>query len=284
MLSVVIAARNAEEWIGDQLEALSRQLDEDCEVVLADNGSTDRTNDVFRRYAENAPNQWSVVDASAVLGPSYARNAGTNASRGELLLFLDADDVIAPGYITAMRDALSQREFVAARLEDATLNEAWTKPKSPLPQLREIPIVFGFLPSPAGASLGMRRSVFDSVGGFDPDFLGSDDIDFSWRAQLLGTDVTLVTEAMLHYRYRNSLSAFFRQGLRDGLDRPALYRKFRDQGMPGRSWRSVPFFYGRVFAMAWRTRTRADLAQLYRAIGVRLGLLRGCIKCRVFYV
>jgi glycosyltransferase involved in cell wall biosynthesis len=283
LLSIIIPARNAQDWIGELLEALIREVDSACEVLLADNGSTDGTNDLFRNYANAAPTRWSIVDASAVPGTAYARNLGAQEASGDLLLFVDADDVVAPGYVAAMRDALAEHEFVVASLDCDTLNPAWTKPKVHGPQVREIPIVLGFLPAGAGGSLGIRRSLFERLDGFDTTSL-IEDADLCWRAQLKGIDLTFVPDAVLRFRYRNSLGAFFRRGLRDGLGRPALYATFRDLGMPRRDWRTIVSFYGGVLPMFWRTRTRADLADLCATLGVRLGLVAGCVKYRVWYL
>lgn len=283
-LSVVIPARNAEEWIGEQLEALSKQLDGACEVLLADNGSTDGTNQIFRSYTGRAATRWEVVDASAIPGQAYARNVGAKEARGELLVFVDADDVVAPGYLQAMRKALAEHEFVAAMLDDVTLNQGWTKPRNQLPQAREIPVTLAFLPAAGGGTLGIRRSLFERLGGFDTGTSPGEDADLCWRAELNGTHLALVTDAVVQYRRRNTFRGFFRRGFSDGIARTALYCRFRDKGMPRRHWRTVLSFHGGVLVMAWRTRSRSELAELCETIGVRLGLIRGSFKNRVWYL
>jgi glycosyltransferase involved in cell wall biosynthesis len=83
------------------LEALAGQgYEDDWEVVIA----TDGTADIARRYAPRfkAP---TVVDSRPSRGHSAPRNAGAKAARGELLVFCDADDVVAPGWLEAMADA-----------------------------------------------------------------------------------------------------------------------------------------------------------------------------------
>ena len=75
-LSVVIAALDADRWLGEQLEALASQVtDFDWEVILADNGSRDGTKGVFEGYLVRLPSS-AWVDASDTKGPAHARNVG----------------------------------------------------------------------------------------------------------------------------------------------------------------------------------------------------------------
>ncbi len=108
LVSVVIALRNKGPWIGAQLEALAAQrYAGPWEVVVVDNGSTDDGPQVARAMAEPLP-ELRVVDASDRRGTSHARNVGAHAARGDLLLYCDGDDVVAPGWIEAMVEAAAQ--------------------------------------------------------------------------------------------------------------------------------------------------------------------------------
>lgn len=285
VVSVIIAAYNAEETLGDQLAALEREsLDDPWEVILADNGSTDRTVAVFDRYASRFQTSWKVEDASAMSGQAYARNVGAEVARGEYLVFVDADDVVAPGYLAAMKKALEVDCFVAARLEIDRLNPSWAKPRHPPPQLREIPLYLGFLPAAGGGTLGIRRQTFEALGGFDVSVPGLEDAEFCWRAKLAGTDLAFASDAVLSCRYRGSLPAFYLRGLRDGIARTALYARFREHGMPHRSARSAMRFHAGVLRQVLSARTRSDLSELFETFGVRVGLIRGCVRHRVWYL
>ena len=94
---------------------MSEQVwDESWEVVLADNGSTDASVAVAESFRDRLPSL-VVVDASGKRGRSYARNEGAKAARGANLTFIDADDVVAPGWLAALGAALETYAFVAAR-------------------------------------------------------------------------------------------------------------------------------------------------------------------------
>ena len=87
-LSVVIPARNAAGTLHRCLESVRRGVDA-VELIVVDDGSTDGTNDVARRYDA------TVLRYERSVGPAAARNAGARMARGEVVLFLDADVVVA---------------------------------------------------------------------------------------------------------------------------------------------------------------------------------------------
>lgn len=87
-LSVIIPARNAERFLGDALDSVFAQGLDAPEVVVIDDDSSDRTADVARRYGHGVR-----VLSIARAGSGKARNAGLAATTGELVAFLDADDI-----------------------------------------------------------------------------------------------------------------------------------------------------------------------------------------------
>ena len=121
-LSVIIPCLNAAGTIGAQLDALAvQQWDQPWEVIVADNGSTDRSLAIVERYRYKLPNL-RVVDASARRGQPCALNTGAMAAKGDALAFCDADDEVAPGWLPAMGKALSKYDFVACRVDFKKLN------------------------------------------------------------------------------------------------------------------------------------------------------------------
>ncbi len=102
MISVVVAVRDGLPWLDDQLAALAAQhCESDWEVVVADNGSADASADLVREWGDRCT-AIRLVDASARRGPAAARNIGVESARGDLLAFCDADDVVQPGWLSAM--------------------------------------------------------------------------------------------------------------------------------------------------------------------------------------
>ncbi len=211
--SVVVPAWNAAATLGAQLAALAGQgAPVPFEVLVCDNGSSDGTADVVRSWAARADTRWSDlrwVDASAVRGPSAARNLGAREARGGLLLFCDADDVVADGWVGALVAALGDHDLVAGDHELGLLNPSSHAPgtrRSSIFQPRLMPL------RAAGAgNLGVRRTVFLAAGGFDPALRAVEDVDLCWRIQLAGHELAYRPDAVVHVRYRTSLRQQYRQ-------------------------------------------------------------------------
>jgi GT2 family glycosyltransferase len=199
-------------------------------------------------------------------------------------LFLDSDDLVTAGYLTAMAAALEESPFVAARLDCEALNPEWVRRSRPPTQTDGIGAPFAFLPSAAGCSIGIWRSLFHSVGGFDPSIMLGNDVDLCWRVQLDSHSLGFVPEAVIQYRYRDTLKGIFAQARTYGTAGPTLYRKYRSLGMPRRPAKLALRFHGAVLVRLVRARSKADLAGCAFLFGFRLGMLQSCVRNRVVYL
>jgi CDP-glycerol glycerophosphotransferase len=99
-LSVVVPVYNVREWVGAALQSVLDQSLTDLEVIVVDDGSTDGSIDVVRRYAESDPRIKILSRENAGLGA--ARNAGADVATGRFLAFIDSDDLVLPGAYEAM--------------------------------------------------------------------------------------------------------------------------------------------------------------------------------------
>ena len=229
-LSVIIACRDAQSYLGVQLAALARQ---ECpvpwELILADNGSTDHTVALAESWRERLPLR--VVDASQVLGAGPARNAGVEQARGEWIGFCDADDEAGEGWLAALCAALEHHPFVAGSFEGHRLNSPRTLRSRPLDQQTGLqcssPAVG--LPHAGAGNMGIHRSVLLEVGGFDPAVRYLQDTDLCWRVQLAGYPLTFVPELRMHVRLRSTLRTMYRQGRNYGASQASLNRRYAPQ-------------------------------------------------------
>jgi O-antigen/teichoic acid export membrane protein/GT2 family glycosyltransferase len=212
-LSVVIPARNSEGTIGTLLESLGRQdWSGRWEVVVADNGSTDRTVEVARSYADRLPSL-RVISASDRVGISYTRNRGASAARGPLLAFCDADDAVSEGWVAAVAAGLAHHGAVATPRDHDLLNPAWIRegrdPPSPTGlQENWFP---PYLRHTGSGGLGVRREAHEAIGGFNESLRSCEDNDYCFRLQLAGVTFGSAEGSLYHYRFRTSVSATFRQ-------------------------------------------------------------------------
>lgn len=282
-LTVVIPAYNAAATIGQQLAALAAQRwAHPWEVLVVNNRSTDDTVAAVLRFADRLP-RLRVIDAHERQGAAHAMNAGVRAAASDHIAFCDADDVVAAGWVRAMGDALMHHPFVSGPLENRRLNT------SPLTRNRYNSQTEGvqayteppFLPHAGAGNMGVRRSLFNSVGGFDESFETCFETDFCWKMQLRGIPLTPVHDAVVHVRYRDNARALVRQAEKYAEYNVALYKRYRPLGMPKLGVKSG--------MAAWISLTR-NITDLLRAdcrahylweLGWRLGRLKGCFKYRV---
>ncbi|HEX6567759.1 MAG TPA: GNAT family N-acetyltransferase, partial [Acidimicrobiales bacterium] len=250
-ISVVIPARNAAEWLDQQLAALARQqVPVPWEVVVADNGSTDATRALAEGWRDRMPVR--VVDASRTGGINHARNRGAAEARGDLLLFCDADDVVSPGWVAAYWQARDGWDMAGGTVDATSLNEPGRRSLHLGSSLHGLN-GFGWMETFMGCNFAVHRRVHAAIGGFDESFRGGgDDMDFAFRGQLAGHRLGFVADAVVAYRVRDSLRAAARQHYRYGRTRPQLYRKFRASGMPRRSWKHTVRTYGLAVAQSPR--------------------------------
>jgi glycosyltransferase involved in cell wall biosynthesis len=284
-LSVVIAAHDAATTLPEQLAAL---LAEDWaspwEIVVVDNASTDATAAVVTAVSLTAPVPVRLVPAVDGRGPAYARNVGAAAAAGTALAFCDADDVIAPGWVAAMGDALADHEFAAGPVELTTLNPPWLAGIRGSIGTDAPPVFDGRVPFASSCNLGIRRDRFLALGGFDEGLLVGEDIELSMRLRRAGVDLTFVPGALVRYRLRPDLRANYAQAVAYGAARPVLAERWRalsgeepDRRSGARNW-------------AWLVRHAPDLrtapgrAHWVWVAGQRVGSLRGSWRVRRLYL
>lgn len=282
-LSMIVPFRNSERHLTALLESLvSQQVDIPWEVILVDNQSTDDSRRIAARFAGQLPLR--IVDAPDRAGAAYARNVGVRHSLGRRLLFVDADDTLAPGYVSAMAEALDRDPLVTSRVDSLLLNPEWVREAHGPPwQVDRLLVFYEFLPA-TGINIGIDRERFDRLGGFASEFGASEDIAFSWNAQLReGIHITLVESAVYRYRYRDSLRALFGQGVHWGRSSALLYRRFRRVGMPGRPVKVALREWAAIFRDLAKASGRSDLATVAVRLGASVGRLVGSIRYRVLF-
>jgi len=280
-ISVVVPNFNSAETITEQLQALARQqCDHWWEVIVADNGSTDISRDVVRIYQSRMP-QLRLIDASDRRGASHARNAGAQAALGNALIFTDADDMVAPGWLAAMARALEDHVFVACRYDFARLSPArvakgrGNSQANGLQHLAFLP--FGYA---GGGSLGIRRDTHVSVGGFDENIKFCEDIDYCLRVQQQGVSLTFVPDALVYCRHPSTFRAIYKQARNWAQFEELLFKKYQKPGV-NELWRWKAYCLECVVYAARIPRllsTPEGRVLCAWRIGRQMGFLRGSLK------
>ena len=236
-VSVVIPSLNSAATIGMQLAALAEQdWDGPWEVIVADNGSTDATTEVARSWSERLP-ALRVVDAGDRRGASHARNVGASHARYPAIIWVDADDRVAAGWLRLMGEAAQGSHFFCSWYTGGgTGQEPQILAATSAPS-RGVPDLFAdraFLASVGGCEgIGVSREVFDLVGGFEESMVwGSEDAAFCWSVQLAGYPLERVDGAEVHVLPRSSARDFFAQQKNWGVGAVDLHRRYADRGAP----------------------------------------------------
>jgi glycosyltransferase involved in cell wall biosynthesis len=185
--TVIVPCHNAAATIDATLDSVEAQTYRDFEVVVVDDGSTDDSRAHVIRRARATP--WLCLSRQHRQGVSAARNAGAAAASGEILVFLDADDLLMPAALQVLSDVFHDRpDAVGAigRVSFLTPDGLPTGTVSavPPPHLRPTDIL-GENPACTGSNIIVRRTAFLETGGFHEGLTHAEDQEFLFR---LGAD------------------------------------------------------------------------------------------------
>ena len=225
-LSVILTTFNRASLVEDMLRAISEQTwSGSWQVVLVDNNSTDHTLDLLQNWAEKMPVPTHVVVASQRQNPSYARSVGVNESQGHSMVFVDDDDLIGPGFVEAIGEALRTEELVGARHQHHRLNPEAVARYRGSHQSEQLGEVFG-VPVAGGGGMGCTRALWDRLSGQTETFgYGSEDTEFCLRASTLGVTTAFVPDALYHVRHRSGFAASFHQARTQSVTGVHLYKQ-----------------------------------------------------------
>jgi GT2 family glycosyltransferase len=194
------------------LRALTGELRDGDELIVIDNGSTDGTPDAAREAAPDA----TVAEAGENLGFAAGSNRGAALSSGDLLLFLNPDAVVAPGFRDAIELPITEGRGWAAwqglvtaeggRLVNSRggavhfTGIAWAGGAGePMAPHDPDPSEPGFA---SGACLAIPAAAFEDAGGFaEPFFLYHEDVDLSLRLRLAGGRLGVEPRARVDHDY-----------------------------------------------------------------------------------
>lgn len=250
-ISVIVRCHNYGQFLGEAVESVDRQSRPADQIVVVDDGSTDDTATVVQELAASRPHLL-VVSRKPARGPAASFNDGVLASSGDLIVALDADDVLSPDYLEQLAVALSDPRVSIAYAGKRTFG-AVESVEAAKPFDRDELLVENFI----HVSAMFRRQVFDATGGFRPelDRLGLEDWEFWVHAVERGAVAVPVPGPWLGYRRHG-------QGSRNSMARATVLRAHL------LVWRLHPKTMRARHLLAWMTRSGRRNRARFVEIGV----------------
>jgi glycosyltransferase involved in cell wall biosynthesis len=218
LVSVIIPVYNSERYLAEAIESVLAQTYRPLEIIIVDDGSTDGSADIAKGFHDNIR---YVFQPNS--GPSAARNRGLGLARGEMVGFLDADDLWPEDKLSlqvAFLENSPSLEIIVGLTQRVKLGEAggnesrfekWLDP---------------FFTLLLGAAL-FRKPVFEKVGLFDETLHYGEDVDWFMRAREQSASITVMEHVILLYRIHQSnmtsnatvRDSYFVKTLKKSLDR-----------------------------------------------------------------
>lgn len=206
LVSVVIPCFNAEAWVAEAIESCLAQTHPHVEIIVVDDCSTDRSVEILKTYGDRIA--WECLPRRS--GGNVARNRGFASSKGDYVLFLDADDYILPEKLERQVAFLEETGHDAvygdwqARFHelDGTTRLSEVVKSGPQADLLEALLADWWT---AVVSLLYRRSAVERVGGWDETLPVAQDRDFFLSVVLSGATVGYLPGCVgVYRRYGNA--------------------------------------------------------------------------------
>ena len=225
--SIIIPVYNRSEEVDELLESLSKQTYLDFEVLLIEDGSTEKCNLVAEKYKDDINIRYYYKENS---GRSETRNYGMEKAEGDYFVFFDSDCVIPPFYFEKIKKTLDSNYTDSYGGPDKA-DESFTDLQKAISFSMTSFLTTGGIRGSKGVkmekfvprtfNMGFSKEVYEKVGGFKDMF--GEDIDLSLRIRDNGYTCQLISDAYVYHKRRVDLRSFYRQVHVFGMARISLY-------------------------------------------------------------
>ena len=228
--SIIIPVYNRPHEVDELLESLCHQTLKDFEVVVVEDGSTEKCETVCNKYKGQLALNYYFKPNS---GPGPSRNYGTEHSQGDYLIILDSDVIVPENYLEIIKEELDREPCDAFGGPDRA-HDSFTPIQKAINYSMTSFFTTGGIRGgkkkmdkfyPRSFNLGIKKSVYEALEGFAPMRYG-EDIDLSTRIFKGGYSCRLFPEAFVYHKRRVKFSSFFRQVKHSGEARVVLKNKY----------------------------------------------------------
>ena len=227
LVSIIIPTYNYARFLPYAVDSALNQNYLNVEVIVVNDGSKDETSEVAQSYGERIRYIYQENQ-----GLSAARNSGIQEAKGDYLVFLDADDILALNMVEQSLEALwklgshfavvaNQSELI--NREGAYTGKTWGFPKGDV----EVTCLDLMIQNRFSPMLLARKQVFREVGGFDPDLKASEDRDMWIRISLRFRIYRLGRALSFSRRHGSNMSS---DGVRQSAAIKQVHQKAWQQG------------------------------------------------------
>lgn len=225
--SIIIPLYNRPAEIRELLDSLTRQTYKHFEVVVVEDGSTEKSEEIVALFRDRLEAKYFFKENS---GPGLSRNYGAARASGDYLIFLDSDCIVPVTYLQEIEDELAEHPVDAFGGPDRA-HESFTDLQKAINYSMTSILTTGGIRGkkksmekfhPRSFNMGFSRRVFEVTGGFSGMRFG-EDIDMSIRIMEAGFQTRLFPAAYVYHKRRTSWKKFFKQIYNSGIARINLY-------------------------------------------------------------
>ena len=227
--SFIIPVYNRPDEVDELLDSLTRQAFDDFEVVIVEDGSAVKCDDVCAKYKDRLLLRYYYKENS---GPGMTRNYGAERAEGEYLIILDSDVVLPESYLKAVDEELRREPCDAFGGADAS-HPSFTPVQKAISYSMTSFFTTGGIRGgkkkldkfyPRSYNMGVNRKVYLNMRGFSRMRFG-EDVDFSYRLVENKYTTRLFPDAWVWHKRRTDFRKFFRQVFNSGIARINLEKR-----------------------------------------------------------
>ncbi|MDR1045555.1 MAG: glycosyltransferase family 2 protein [Candidatus Adiutrix sp.] len=205
-ISIVLPTYNGSRWLADSIESVLRQTEEDWELIVVNDCSTDKTLEIAERYARQDPRIKVRSNATNKKLPA-SLNIGFSHAVGSYRTWTSDDNMFKPNALSVMAgylDAHPHIDMVSARMD--IINEDGTFKESFLERAGRKPVRLSYICN-IGAAFMYRTAVAEKIGGYNEDRFCAEDYDYWCRIALAGAIAYINDNVYLYRENSQSLTA-----------------------------------------------------------------------------
>ena len=227
--SLIIPVYNRPDEARELLESLCKQTDKDFEVVIVEDGSTEKCDEAIKPYYDKLRLSYFFKQNE---GPGLTRNYGAKVATGNFFIFFDSDCLIPENYMEIVRKSQAENYLDCFGGPDRS-HPSFTSVQKAISYSMTAFLTTGGIRGgakkmdkfhPRSFNMGISKEAFERTGGYSSMRFG-EDLDMSLRIASLGLKTGLIRDAFVYHKRRTDFRKFFKQVHNSGIARINLYKR-----------------------------------------------------------